>query len=207
MEVLEKLDIADVIKNKDLKEGRLHDILEAIAVVNSKLELNYVLKQVIHYAVRLTNSTAASIILKSDTNDDYVIAYSIGQTSGLVTNIRFPKTKGIAGACISTGQIKVVHDVKDNPEHFEKIDVTTGFKTKSILCVPLSIKDNIIGCIELLNKSDGTTFNDDDIVIVTIMSNLAAISIRNVRTYERLQNINRCPGITTAPVKHTGWEK
>ena len=184
------LDIADVVKNKNLKETHLHDILEASAIINSKLELNYVLKQVIYHAERLTDSVAASIILVSDSTEDLVIRYATGPVSAAIASVKFPKTKGIAGLCIRTGQIKVVHDVKGNSHYFRKIDELTGFRTKSILCVPLVVKDKTIGCIELLNKCDDTLFNSDDIAVATIMSNLAAVSIMNAKSYESLQKTN-----------------
>ena len=57
------LSVDDIVKNKNLRETNLHDILEASAIINSKLELNYVLEQVIVHATKLTNSVAASIIL------------------------------------------------------------------------------------------------------------------------------------------------
>jgi len=66
------LDVEDVIRNKNLKEAHLHDILEASAVINSRLELNYVLEQVIIHATSLTNSVAASIILKCMFNNHQV---------------------------------------------------------------------------------------------------------------------------------------
>jgi len=181
--------IEDIVRNKNLKETHLHDILEASATINSKLELNHVLEHVIIHATKLTNSVAASIILLSDSND-LVIQYATGPASNLISNIRFPATKGIAGSCISTGQIIVVPDAKKNPHHFAEIDAVSGFKTESILCVPLCIKGKTIGCIELLNKCDGTSFNDDDIAVATIMSNLAAVSITNAKSYDNLQRTN-----------------
>lgn len=184
------LDVADVVRNKKLKDTPLHGILKAIAVINSKLELNHVLKQVIYHATKLTHADAASIILISDSGQDLVLAYSIGPVSGSISNIKVPMTNSIAGLCINTGQIKVVQNVKMAPHHFKKVDEYTGFKTKSILCVPLSIRGKTIGCIQVINKSDGTTFNESDITVATIMSNLAAISIRNAEVHEKLQITN-----------------
>ncbi len=184
------LDIADVVSNKKLKDTPLHNILKAIAVINSKLELNHVLKQVVSHATKLTHSVAASIILISDSDQELVIAYSTGPVSDSISNIKFPMKKSLAGLCIKTGKIKVVQDVKEAPHHFKKIDESTGFKTKSILCVPLRIRDKTTGCIQLINKRDGATFNDNDITVATIMSNLAAISIRNAEVHEKLQITN-----------------
>ena len=184
------LSVTDIVRNKNLKENHLHDILEASAIINSKLELNHVLEQVIIHATKLTDSVAASIILKCDSSDDLVIRYATGPASDVISNIRFPAAKGIAGYCISTGKIIVVFDVKKNPHHFAYIDKLTGFKTESILCVPLCLRGKTIGCVELLNKSDGTSFNDDDIAIATIMSNFAAVSVSNAKSYDNLQRTN-----------------
>jgi hypothetical protein len=90
------LNIDDIVGNKNLKEAHLHDILEASAIINSKLELNHVLEQVIIHATKLTNSVAASIILR-DSDEDLVIRYATGPASNRISNIRFPVTKGIAG--------------------------------------------------------------------------------------------------------------
>ncbi|MCP4264116.1 MAG: sigma-54-dependent Fis family transcriptional regulator [Candidatus Brocadiaceae bacterium] len=178
--------LKDAVKNKDLKKSHLQNILKASAIINSKLDIHHVLKQVIHFALKLTNSVAASIILLSDTEDELVIAHS----TDLKTNFKFPMKKSIAGLCISTGQIKVVNDTKRNPLHFKKIDESTGFKTNCLLCVPLKIKGKTSGCIMLINKRDKTDFNDDDITVAAIMSNFAAVSLRNAEIHEDLQSAN-----------------
>ena len=183
------INIADIVKNKNLKETHLHDILEASAIINSKLELSHVLEQVIIHATKLTNSVAASIILIHDSSD-LVIQYATGPASDAISKLRFPATKGIAGHCISTGQIIVVYDAKKSLHHFADIDKLSGFETESVLCVPLCIKGKAIGCVELLNKRDGTTFNDDDIAVAAIMSNLAAVSVSNAKSYDNLQRTN-----------------
>ena len=183
------LNVDDIVRSKSLREASLHDILEASAIINSKLELNHVLEQVILHATKLTNSVAASIIL-CDSDEDLVIRYATGPASDVISNIRFPVAKGIAGHCIGTGKIVVVFDAKKNPHHFAEIDKVSGFKTESVLCVPLCVKGKTIGCVELLNKRDGTLFNEDDIAVATIMSNFAAVSVSNARSYDNLQRTN-----------------
>ena len=184
------LNVDDIVRNKNLKEDHLHDILEASAIINSKLELNYVLEQVIVHATKLTNSVAASIILICDSSSDLVIRYATGPASHMITNVRFPAGKGIAGYCVDTGQIVVVFDAKKNPHHFADIDKLSGFNTENVLCIPLCVKGKTIGCVELLNKHDGTTFNDDDIAVAAIMSNFAAVSVSNAKNYDNLQRTN-----------------
>ena len=70
------LKIEDVVENNEVKISSLNDILKAIASFNSKRDLDYVLKQVVHYAAGLTNSGAASIILAGNSGDELIIAHS-----------------------------------------------------------------------------------------------------------------------------------
>lgn len=180
------LNVKDVIKNKNLKDVYLHNILNAINVINSKLELSYVLKKVVYYASKLTNSDVTSIILTNDSIDDLTIAYS----TDLKSNIRFPRAKSIAGQCICTGQIKIVYDVKKNEGFYPGVDKITGTDTKSILSIPLNVNGVTIGCMEFINKHDSVNFNDEDVAVASIISNIAAVSIRNAEAYERMQKEN-----------------
>jgi FOG: GAF domain len=184
------LNVDGIVRNKNLKEDHLHDILEASAIINSKLELNYVLEQVIVHATKLTNSVATSIILICDSSSGLVIRYATDPASHMITNVRFSAGKGIAGYCVDTGQIVVVFDAKKNSHHFADIDKLSGFKAESVLCIPLCVKVKTIGCVKLLNKHDGTTFNDGDIAVAARMSNFAAVSVSNAKSYDNLQRTN-----------------
>ncbi len=177
------LKIEDVVRNKEVKISSLNDILKAIASFNSKLDLDYVLKQVVRYAAGLTNSGAASIILAGNSENELVIAHS----TDLKKSIKFPRHKGIAGACIDSGEIKIVNDVKKCELYYDEVDKDVGTYTHSILCFPLILNGETIGCVELMNKKDGTVFNNDDIAIAAIISSLASVSIRNSEIHERLQ--------------------
>ena len=176
------LKIEDVVENKEVKISSLNSILKAIARFNSKLDLDYVLKQVVHYAAELTNSGAASIVLAGNSESELTIAHS----TDLNESIKFPKHKGIAGACIDSGEIKIVNDVKKNKWYYNGVDKDVGTETRCILCFPLSLGATI-GCVVLMNKKDGTAFNNDDVAIAAIISSLASVSIRNAEIHERLQ--------------------
>ena len=180
------LNVEDVIKNRSLKNFYLHNILNAINVINSKLELSYVLKKVVYYASKLTKSDITSIILTNESIDDLTIEYS----TDLESKIRFPRAKSIAGQCINTGQIKIVYEAKENKGFFPGVDKIAGKDTKSILSVPLIVNNATIGCMEFINKHDSMNFNDEDVAVASIISNIAAVSIRNAKAYEKVQKEN-----------------
>jgi len=80
----------------------------------------------------------------------------------------------------------------DHPRHlrdprFESgVDDHSGFRTRSILCVPMIYRGQLTGVLEVLNKRGGRQFNEDDQEILTVLANQIATAIENARLYERL---------------------
>ena len=68
---------------------------------------------------------------------------------------RFPVGTGIAGFVAETGETLNVHDVYKDPRFNASIDQQTGYNTKSILCMPICIRGQVIGVIQMINKNSG----------------------------------------------------
>ena len=63
----------------------------------------------------------------------------------------------------------------------------TRFKTKSIVCVPLKAKTKLIGVLEVMNKTDDTSFTKEDVALMSIFAYQAAMAIENARLYGELK--------------------
>lgn len=110
--------------------------------------------------VRLLNAQRASIFLiNTETNELEAVA-ALGIDKDL---LKFDYRKGIAGSVFTTG-VSLNIDVKSDKVRFsEEIDKVTGFETKSIICSPISNReDKIIGVIEILNKRNEDRFTAED---------------------------------------------
>ena len=70
--------------------------------------------------------------------------------------------EGIAGKVIQSGTGSIVIDCQKDPRWAGKADATTGFVTKSMMCFPLIESDGCVGCIQIINKSDGLLFDNTD---------------------------------------------
>lgn len=77
--------------------------------------------------------------------------------------------EGITGQVIQHGRPAIVKNVQSDSRWESKVDRETGFVTKSILCVPLSTAEGVFGCIQLLNKTDGSTFDNEDMELVSVL--------------------------------------
>ena len=85
--------------------------------------------------------------------------------------------EGIAGTVIESGKTTVVKDCQNDERWAGRFDETTGFVTKSMICVPLLNKYDVIGCIQIINKKDGSLYDNEDVKICENLAMLTAIAV------------------------------
>jgi GAF domain-containing protein len=90
--------------------------------------------------------------------------------------------EGIAGLVAQTGQPMIVHDAQNDPRCSRRTDQLLGFVTKSILCVPLQVRDKISGVIEVVNKA-GSKFDQEDLAILSSAAASVAAAVENARLF------------------------
>ena len=91
--------------------------------------------------------------------------------------IRFPKTKGIAGQVVTNGEILKIDDCYSSPHFNPEIDRQTGYKTRNMLTVPMRNKKmEIIGVFQVLNKRTGV-FTQDDIQMLEAIAPSSAVQL------------------------------
>ncbi len=93
-----------------------------------------------------------------------------------LTGLSLAPGEGIAGAVVETGQTTVVKDCQSDERWAGRFDAQTGFHTRSMICVPLKNKYDVIGCIQVLNKLDGSLYDDDDVALCENLAMLTAIA-------------------------------
>ena len=146
------------------------------------------LTQMLEQIVRLTqdslNANASSVLLFGDRGDDLYFAATSGPVDEALRQVRISSKSGIAGQVLRSGQPSMVNDVSRSTDFDRNIDATTGFQTKSLVCAPLVVNGRNLGVIEVLNKRDGSRFNDHDLNTVVTVANEAAMAIENTRLHE-----------------------
>ena len=66
-------------------------------------------------------------------------------------------------------------------------DDESGFRTRSILCVPLKSRDRLVGVVEVINKKEAQGFTDEDLEILTMLGNMIGPALENAQLYSRLK--------------------
>jgi len=99
--------------------------------------------------------------------------------------LSLPMGQGIVGQVIKTGEPAFVADVKRDARFFNQIDQDTGFVTRTMIAVPLKVGDDIVGCIQVLNKcTDGKTvtqFAEEDTFLLQDVASYSAKVIKRAK--------------------------
>lgn len=102
--------------------------------------------------------------------------------------IRILNTSGIAGHVFSSGKGVIIHDAYEDERFNRAIDQQTGFTTKAVLCVPIrTVKGEVIGVMQSLNKSEGA-FDEDDLHLLEQMTTQAAVALQSTIFVERMKD-------------------
>jgi signal transduction histidine kinase/CheY-like chemotaxis protein len=153
--------------------------------LTSTLSLEKVLEQMMHETRVLLEAEAASVLLCDPTGNDLIFAAAVGPNSEPLIGIHIPATVGIAGEALRIGKAVLIHDAQQDPRFYNQIDTVTGLKTRSLLAVPLIVKDRVIGVAEAINWGD-KLFNENDLNLLDTMAGSAAAAIENARLYEEI---------------------
>ncbi|HCJ66676.1 MAG TPA: hypothetical protein DHV62_04945 [Elusimicrobia bacterium] len=152
---------------------------------SSTLNLKDLLPKILENTKKILNCEAASVLLYDELSKELYFDVALGEKANELKEVRIPLGKGIAGKVAETLKSVIVNNVGNTTQHLKWVDLKTGFKTKSMIAVPLVFADRLLGVIEILNKRSGSGFfNSQDLKIIEALANVVAISIHNARTYE-----------------------
>ncbi|OGO00047.1 MAG: hypothetical protein A2Y90_03525 [Chloroflexi bacterium RBG_13_52_12] len=158
--------------------------------VNRKIGSLTGLPQILEQIIRMTQLTldaaAASILLFRNSDQELYFEAASGPVGKALRQVKLNTQYGIAGQVARTGKPLIVNDVARSKNFHKMIDDTTGFNTKSLVCVPLSVNRKILGVIEVLNKRDGSVFEEQDLKSVVSVANTAAMAIENTRLHQTI---------------------
>ncbi len=182
---------AIAVRNAHLFESSQRRAAEMVLIndvartLSSTLQLDEVLTRIMEQVETLLNVEAGSLLLTDPTTGELVFQIALGDKADEVKPFRIPKGQGIAGEVALTGTPLMIANVDQDKRHFKKLDQTTNFLTRNILCVPLVLYDQIIGVLEVMNKQEGN-FTPTDLELLSSIASYAAIAIQNARLHENV---------------------
>jgi signal transduction histidine kinase/putative methionine-R-sulfoxide reductase with GAF domain len=177
-----------IVKSRLLQETeqrarQLSTLNEVTRRLTSTLELDPLLQSILESAVGILNCEAGSLFLVDDQTGELVFRVTVGPVAKDLLGQRLPPGSGIVGRAVNTRRPVIENDVKRSAGWDANADTQTGFITRALMAVPLQVKDNVIGVIEVINRRDGLPFVEEDQTLLTAFAGQAAVAMENARLY------------------------
>ncbi len=166
-------------------EKKLDLLVKFGGLIHSETRLDQLLTLVADQVRTILNCDRCTIfLLDTATNELWSkVAHGIGQTE-----IRIPSGTGIAGITAKTGKIINIPDAYAENQMDRSLDQLTGYKTKTILAVPLkNHTGDILGVFEVLNKLSEKPFDSDDEGILLLLGSVISSAVENAKLYDTLR--------------------
>lgn len=183
----ETVDASSRIIQRDNAE--LTSMIEIGKALTSSLDVHAILETIMKQVERLIKPKAWSLLLVDSETGDLIFEIAVSTVSEQLKGVRLEHGKGIAGWVAVHGQPLLIPDVRKDERFAEHFDQELLFTTRSIVCVPMKIKDQIIGVIELINSLEELYFDERDILLISAIADFAAIALENARNYERINEL------------------
>jgi Nif-specific regulatory protein len=199
--VLSRLsDAVAIVERQSRADSRIERLQAILAITHEwqqTNEMDTLLVRMAEAATELFEAERASIFLWDKPNKLIIGRPALGIEG---SELRLPDNAGIVGQVIQTGEPRRVSADHDT-EIDRAVDRRTGYRTKTILCVPLvSPKGDRLGAFEVLNKKDGT-FTAEDQRGLTELASHAAVALENVKHFSDL--LERHEQLVEATAKDT----
>jgi PAS domain S-box-containing protein len=197
--------VGELVLLRDItQEKKLARISEAMLHISTALPSHPDLEDLLDYVSgeirRVLEVEGALVILLDEEKKELFFmgaAYDNKATQQRAKEIRYPADKGVSGRVVKTGEPVIVDDTSKDPDFYEVLDQRIGYRSMSLLDVPLKSGDRIIGVLCATNKKKGR-FEQEDVEILGMIGATVALSIENARfsneikkAYREVSGLNR----------------
>ncbi len=178
-------DHASDLKSCINKVERLSNCIEIANLINSELSIGKLLSNVMTTTQKVFLAESVSLLLIDEKTGDLTFQIALGEVGDDIKELyRLKKGKGIAGLVAETGMPLNLEDAYEHPNFSSEADRKTGYRTRAMLCVPLKIKGEIIGVIQVINKQTSPfVFTNEELEMLMTISSSAAVAIDTARMH------------------------
>ena len=178
IEALRKLERADL----KLKQAEmLLNVSRRVAAIET---LDEVLATLVEMTTFEIGAERGTLFLNDPITDELYSRFAQGNFQ---REIRILNTSGVAGHVFQSGEGAIIDDAYNDSRFNRTVDEQTGFKTRNILCAPVrTVKDELIGVIQVLNKKQGE-FEEEDLSLLEAMTTQAAVALQSTQFVEKMR--------------------
>ncbi len=180
----ERLNRMDKLRQADRKLKQAEMLLNVSRRVAAIESLDEVLETMVEMTTWELQAERGTLFLNDPVTDELYSRFAQGNFQ---REIRIMNNTGIAGAVFQSGEGLIILDAYSDDRFNRTVDEQTGFTTKSILCAPVrTVKGELIGVIQVLNKKKGE-FTDDDLALLEAMTTQASVALQSTQFVEKMK--------------------
>lgn len=170
------------------EQQKCRSILQITRAVGSTLDLDELLRLIVGKLTELMEADRSTLYLFDENKQELWTKVLEGDE---LRQIRLHLGQGIAGWVAQNGETVMVEDAYADARFNPEVDLRSGYRTQSTLCVPMrDHRGSITGVVQVLNKRGGR-FTDEDAVILEALASHASVAIENSRLYLAQVSQNR----------------
>lgn len=167
----------------ELKAEEIKKIFKVSRVLNSNLDLETVVSQVLDLSMEVIGTEAGTLWLITEDGEHLEPAVARGPRADALKGLKLRRGEGLAGQVADTREPVLIEDVTKDDRWAKRFDQSTGFVTRSMMVVPLLAKDRSIGSLQVINKVSGELFTPYDLKFARVLTAQSADIIENARVY------------------------
>ena len=153
----------------------------------SELDVDRLLKRILRSAIDAVHGTAGALLLLDPTGQELIFEVVEGGGGTALEGQRMGRDQGLAGWVVCHNQPIIVTDVQQDERFYGRIPESVSVSVSTLICAPLLVKGAPIGVVQVLNKSVGGQFDEDDLNLLTSFAAQSAVAIENTRLYQDLK--------------------
>ena len=164
---------------------KFHTLIEINSLINSNYkDIHGLLSRIMESATRLSDAEASSLLLMDKERNELFFEVALGTKGKEVQKYTVKLGEGIAGWVALNNKSLIVNDVQNDKRHLSNIGEEINYKSKTIMAVPMRVKDDCIGVLELINKKNNADFIQEDMEWLEIFANQAGLAIVNAKNMQ-----------------------
>jgi len=138
--------------------------------------------------MRLCQGEAASLLLVNKETQELYFEVSLGGAGAEVKRFTVKMGEGIAGWVAAHNRSIIVNDAESDTRHQKDISKKVNYISRTMLAVPMRIKDECLGVIEIINRKGRTQFTQEDLDWLEIFATQAGLAVANARSVEKTRD-------------------
>jgi adenylate cyclase len=176
--------IQDYTRQLERRLCEMQAMSEVSLALSAVMDVDLLLGRIMDTSKEVMQAEASSLLLLDTQINKLRFHVARGTASGSLQSVTVDLGQGIAGWVAQSGESLLIPDAYQDARFDPSYDQHTGFRTRSILTVPLKVKEQVTGVVQVINKIGQASFDERDLTLFQSFASQASVALDNARLYE-----------------------